>query len=250
MSWALGPLASFDIESSGVDVESDRIVTATVVRINPGEPPIVRSWLINPGVEIPQLAIDVHGVTNEKAQAEGADPVAAIPEIRDCLADAWMAGLPVIAYNGCFDLTMLDRECRRHYNRTLAHGFVVDPLVLDKAVDRYRKGSRKLVDVCAHYNVRLDGAHTSDGDALAAARVAWRIAQRYPDMVGSQSLADLQQAQTAWYALQQRSLRDYLSKLAEKQDDLDEQAKLRVRARDVNGTWPVKPFRVRAEAAA
>ncbi len=249
MSWALGPLASFDLETSGTDVESDRIVTATVVRINPGEQPIVRNWLINPGVEIPQAAIDVHGVTNERARAEGVGPAEALEEIAEALARVWRDGIPVIAYNACFDLTLLDRELRRYYPEPVGvyPGSIIDPLVLDKQVVRYRKGSRKLVDACKHYQVPIGEAHTSDADALAAARVAWRIAQRYPD-VGGMPLAELQQAQTAWYAAQQISFKQYLGKCLDKERDLGEQKKLRGRIAGISTAWPVKPYRVEVAA--
>ena len=76
----------------------------------------------------------------------------------------------------------LDAELRRHGHPPLVVGPVIDPLVLDRALDRYRRGSRKLTAACAHYGVRLDGAHDATFDALAAARVAWRIAQQYPDI--------------------------------------------------------------------
>ncbi len=243
-------MAAYDCESTGVDVESDRIVTATVVRINPGEQPIVRNWLINPGVEIPRGAIDVHGVTNERARAEGIDPAEALEEIAEALAHVWRNGIPVIAYNACFDLTLLDRELRRYFPEPAGvyPGSVIDPLVLDKQVDRYRKGSRKLVDACKHYQVPIGEAHTSDADALAAARVAWRIAQRYPD-VGGMPLAELQQAQTAWYAAQQISFKQYLGRCLDQAEDLDEQKKLRGRIDGISTAWPVKPYRA-AEVAA
>jgi DNA polymerase-3 subunit epsilon len=53
---------------------------------------------------------------------------------------------------------------------------VVDPLVIDKWLDRYRKGSRKLEAICAHYGAVLDEAHDADFDAHRgrAARVVHR----------------------------------------------------------------------------
>jgi DNA polymerase-3 subunit epsilon len=89
--------------------------------------------------------------------------------------------MPLIAYNASYDLTVLDAELRRHGHPPLTIGGpVIDPLVLDRALDRYRRGSRKLAAACEHYQVRLDGAHDAAADALAAGRVAWRIAQLHP----------------------------------------------------------------------
>lgn len=127
-------------------------------------------------------------------------------------------GWPVVIYNAPYDLTVLDRECRRHGLATVADRCeddnvelrVVDPLVIDKAADRDRKGSRTLPAVCAHHGIpfRETDAHTSHGDALAAARLAWVLAHRYPSQLGD--LDDLQTMQAKWCAGHAASFEDYL----------------------------------------
>ena len=56
---------------------------------------------------------------------------------------------------------------------------VVDPLVLDRAADKYRPGRRNLESLAKHYGVQLDDAHTADADAKAALDVALRIADQH-----------------------------------------------------------------------
>lgn len=225
--WHLAPLACFDIESTGIDVENDRIVTATLVRIN-GAQIEPREWLINPGVEIPQAAIDVHGVTNERARAEGIDPVIGCAEILAELDECWTGGRPVVIYNSVFDLTLLDRELRRHCRVSLDGivGTVIDPFVCDKELDKYRKGSRTLTAACAHYGVKLEGAHSSLGDSLAAARVAYRLAQRYPDKLAD--LAEINALQATWRAEWAKGFADYLTKQG--------------KPNDVSPAWPMIPY--------
>ncbi len=177
MSWHLSPMAAFDLETTGVDPESARIVTATIVK-TPGESGdlATRNWLVNPGVPIPAEATKVHGVTDEQAQADGIDPATAAAQILAELDEAWTGGRPVVIYNASYDLTVLDRELRRHCSSSrTAWGAVSDPFGSDKERDRDRKGSRTLTATCAHYNVQHEDAHTADGDALAAARLAWRL---------------------------------------------------------------------------
>ena len=253
MTWHTGPLVGFDTETSGVDLENDRIVTATVVEIVPGRQTETHNWLIDPQIEIPAEASAIHGVTTEKARAEGVDPGPAVAEIHNRLATAWAKGIPVIAYNAVFDLTMLDRELRRHGHKPLVAGCVVDPLVIDKRVDRYRKGSRKLVDTCALHGVELVDAHTSAADALAAARLAWKLAAKYPQ-VGRIGLDELHGKQQIWYAAQQSSFAAHLRKQAriiEQQltDDghedpeaaIAEMTALLARADAIRGDWPLQP---------
>lgn len=228
MSWHLAPLASFDLETSGVDVENDRIVTATLIRIH-GRQTETRSWLINPGIPIPAEATAIHGITDEIAQRDGQDPVIACAEILAELDECWTGGRPVIAYNAVFDLTILDRELRRHCGVSLDGivGKVIDPFVIWKALDRYRKGPRTLTAACQAFEVKLEGAHTSEGDALAAARVAWRLAQVYPERIGR--LEDLNELQAKWRAAWADEFIDYLRKQGKPADDVD-------------GNWPLRPY--------
>src|SRR5262249_12478895 len=70
-------------------------------------------------------------------------------------------------------------------------------------------GKRTLTAVCAHYNVPLDEAHAANADALAAARVAWRLAQAYPEL-RDVDLATLHRQQIDWAAEQAASFEDWL----------------------------------------
>lgn len=188
--WRDKPFSSWDTETTGVNVEEDRVVTSTLLKVVPGSgaKPRAFEWLINPGIEIPEGAAKIHGITTEKARAEGADPQEALFEVHDKLIEAWDNGEPISIYNAPYDCTILDRELRR-YGRT--HGIgtigpVVDPLVIDKRIDTYRSGSRKLVDVARHYGIVLteEEAHTSAGDALATARLAYNIASVQSGVLG------------------------------------------------------------------
>jgi DNA polymerase-3 subunit epsilon len=149
----------------------------------------------------------VHGITTEMARTAGRPAWEVVGEIVSMLSAAWNAGIPAIVYNASYDLTLLDREFRRHYDAPLAPGHVIDPFVLDKQHDRYRRGSRKLLHTARHYGIELSelDAHGAAADALAAARVAWKLARVYPAL-GAMSLAELHEKQIGWHAEQARSL--------------------------------------------
>lgn len=217
MSWTDGPALGFDLESSGVKVEHDRIVTIALVHIfNDGKPEAER-YLVNPGVEIPAEATAIHGITTEQAQSEGAQPAFALEVTAGGLAEAMSTGTPVVGMNVSFDLSLLHFECLRHGVATLSQRLggnvrpVIDVRVLDQAVDRWRKGSRKLLDLCSHYGVTHLGAHDSAYDALAAAMIAARIAARYPQ-VGRLPLEELHDAQVKWAQQQRTGLQEYFDR--------------------------------------
>lgn len=217
MSWHTRRLAAFDLETTGIDTESDRVVTAAVSVVGGGLPTASRSWLVDPGVEIPEGATAVHGITTDQARREGRDAAEAVEEITAALAEQQLAGVPIIAFNARFDLTMLDRETRRYGLVPLAErigGFdrllVIDPFVIDKAVDRYRRGRRTLTAVCEHHRVPLIDAHDACADAIAAARVAWRMATSLAD-IGAADLPTLHRWQVTWAAQQAASLEEYFA---------------------------------------
>ncbi|MFI9201891.1 3'-5' exonuclease [Streptomyces sp. NPDC053048] len=205
MAWHDEPLIGFDLETTGTDPAQARIVTAAVLETKGGEVAASRLWLADPGVPIPAEAAAIHGITSERAAAEGRPAGEVVEEIAGVLAGHWALGVPVVAYNAGFDLSLLEAELRRHGLRSLGErlgggevGPVVDPYTIDRHVDRYRKGRRTLEAVCREYGVVLDGAHEAGADALAAVRVARATAERYPRIAGA-GLWELHRDQVHWY---------------------------------------------------
>lgn len=197
-TWCATPFLSLDTETTSPDPKEARIVTASALLLSSAGVVESTSWLINPGVEIPAEAAAIHGITTERARAEGVEPGPAIASIADSVRETWANGCPVVIMNARYDLCVLSCEVARHGLPPLGAGPVLDPQVLDRAVDKYRKGKRKLVDLARHYRVREGAAHSSDGDALMAARVLWKLAQ-HPTIRGL-SLAQVQSFQIAAHA--------------------------------------------------
>ncbi|MGW4850199.1 exonuclease domain-containing protein [Streptomyces sp. NPDC004288] len=210
-TWHLGRMAGFDLETTGVDVEADRIVTATVVQCGGGQPTVPANWLADPGIDIPEGAAKVHGITTERARAEGKPAAEVVADVLAALGQVIASGVPIVAMNARYDLTLLDREAARYGLPPLPDGPVIDPLVLDKHSDRYRRGKRTLSALCAHYDVPLGAAHTSDADAIAACRVAWRIGHTRPQLA-AMPLDELHAAQVGWAAEQAAGLQEHLRK--------------------------------------
>jgi DNA polymerase-3 subunit epsilon len=208
--WADGPLYGFDLETTSPLPTEARIVTASVVSTQNGTTAST-NWLADPGVEIPTEASEIHGVTTEHARAHGRPVAEVTPEVVARITKAWANGWPVVIYNACYDLTVLHHELIRHCSSQGIGeiGPVIDPLIIDKHVDRYRKGKRTLTAACGHYRIELTDAHTSEADALAAMRVCWKLAKGYPE-IGKMSLDELQIAQAEWYCEQQLSFATYL----------------------------------------
>ena len=237
--WQDAVLMAFDTETTGVDVETDRIVTACVAV---GDPKLgtwhPKGWLLRQERPILAEATAIHGVTTDMANQLGSDPAQALADIRDAILAGWRRGWVLVAYNATFDLTILDRELRRHDLAPLDHiGPVIDPLVIDKASDPFRKGSRKLIDVAAHHGIRMgDTAHGAAADAFAAMRLAYIVSAALPyspnDWQASIDMARQWQADA--YREQRRSLARYF-----RTKKADEETAAQIEA---DTDWPIKPY--------
>ena len=204
-------LAVFDLETTGIDVETSRIVSAHVGVIDADGECIERfDWIADPGIEIPVQASAVHGITTERARAEGRIAAEVVAEIVDALRAVLDRGLALTIYNAPYDLTLLNREAIRHGVAPLVSPSpIIDPLVIDKALDRYRKGKRTLEAAALLYGVELLDAHDAGADAIAAGRVAQAIARAYPDGIGA-DVTELHGLQIAWCADQAASFQEFM----------------------------------------
>lgn len=219
----------FDTETTGVNTDTARIVSAYIGRLDAsGAVTAERSWLIDPGVEIPWQAQKVHGISTEQARAEGQQAPEAVAEIVAALSAALERGVPVVAYNAPYDFSIVHSEALRYGVVPLVNPSpIIDPLVIDKAVDTYRRGKRTLTVTTEHYGVRLDDAHHASADALAAGRLAQAIAQAYPERLDV-SAQQLHTDQIGWAQEQADSFIDYMRKTRGMTDFW------------TSGSWPVR----------
>lgn len=207
-------LGVFDLETTGVDVDTSRIVSAHVGVLDAGGGVVEHlDWLVDPGVPIPPAATAVHGITTEHARAAGRDAAGAVREIVAALGALLLRGIPIVAYNAPYDLSLLEREALRHGVEPLREPSpIVDPLVIDKAVDKYRRGKRTLEITAGHYGVSLLGAHDAGADAVAAGRVAQAMARAYP-VVLDVDVAELHSLQVRWSKEQAADFQAYIRRV-------------------------------------
>lgn len=214
-SWHTRRRVGFDLETTSRYPAQARIVSAALVAFDPEDAPgpndsapRVREWLVDPGVEIPEETTAIHGISTEYARAEGQPAAEAIGQIVVALTQELEAGAAVVVMNAPYDLNVLRHEAQRY-----GYGFpeprpIIDPLVLDKLVDKYRRGKRRLSDLCNIYGVLLSEAHSAAPDALAAVEVADCLAQKYPHL--QLPAEQLHTLQVGWKAEQAADFQEFL----------------------------------------
>lgn len=196
-------MLSFDLETTSPNPAEARIVTSALVRID-GREVAATEELADPGVEIPEEAAAVHGISTEKARAEGRPHEEVLRETVEKIKAGWDDGLTLIVFNAPYDLSVL-RALTGDFTVT---GPVFDPYVIDRVKDRYRKGKRNLGALCEFYGVRLDNAHEATSDAMAAARIAWKQVRMWPELARME-VGELMEYQAVEYYKMQSELKTY-----------------------------------------
>ena len=207
--WLDIPIAVIDFETTGFDEAVDRVVEIGVACFYRGQLTQTKSWLVQPGMPIPESAVNVHGITDAMvANAPRFEQVA--EELRQTL----VGHLPA-AYNALFDRKFMLAEMGR---AGIARGLVpasaippavdpkvvwVDPLVWVRELMSDEK-SKRLGDVCEKLGIPLSDAHRAWADAEAAGRVLSALSERMP-----KSYADLIRIQDQYSARQEAELADW-----------------------------------------
>lgn len=189
---------AFDLETTGVDPFTDRPVSfGFVERASEGRWRI-RDGFVNPGRPIPAGATAVHGIRNNDVIV--APPLdESMTLIRDEIREIWASGGVIVGMNIAYDLTMVDATLRSlGLGRLDPVGPVVDVLVLDRHFDKWRRGSRRLEDLCRHYHVTLEGAHAAVDDARACLLVFESQLLQYDD-IDAVPLGDLTPLMSEWH---------------------------------------------------
>lgn len=202
-TWLEAPLLGFDTETTGVDTGTERILSAALVRSTPTGTQSA-TWLINPGVQIPEQARAIHGISDEDVQKRGADPVTALGEIAETISASLRRGIPLVAFNATFDLTILNSELRRHSMPTLEERIdgpvipVLDPLVIDRGVEPRRRGKRTLEALCKLYETPCESLHNAESDAIATLQLLATIGNKHA-LIGTMSALGLHEWQRLAY---------------------------------------------------
>lgn len=197
MPWHDIPIAVIDFETTGFDPENDRVVEVGVVCFHRGEHTITHNWLVNPGRQITEDSIKVHGITEEMVAKEPK-----FDELAPQIIKALEGHLPA-AYNAGFDKSFMLAEMGRAGMRGQMMPPALrpkvkwlDPLVWVREFQKEER-SKKLGAVCGRLGINIEKAHRAWCDAEATGKVIVRLAEqmpeRYSDMIRIQDQHEAQQ---------------------------------------------------------
>lgn len=171
------PIVFFDLETTGVNIATDRIVEISILKVFPNGNKESKTWLVNPEIEIPQGAADVHGITNEKVVTE--------PTFKELAGkiSKMIAGCDLAGFNSNrFDIPLLAEELMRA-------GIDFDMQerkAIDVQVIFHKKEQRTLSAGYQFYcGKELEGAHGAEADTNATYEILLAQVDKYEDIGNS-----------------------------------------------------------------
>ena len=168
------PVVFFDLETTGVNIATDRIVEIAYLKVYPNGNEMSRTMRINPEMIIPKEASDVHGITNEDVK----DCPTFKQVAKDIAAD--FEGADIAGFNSNrFDVPLLAEEfLRADVNLDMTRRKFIDVQVIFHKMKQHT-----LVAAMKFYcGKELEGAHSADADTHATYEVLKAQLDRYPEL--------------------------------------------------------------------
>ena len=208
------PLLFFDIESTGLNVATDRIVEISLVKVSPGAPGQpndveIKTRRINPTIPISPGAQAIHGISDEDVK-----DCPTFRQVAKSLARL-MEGCDIAGYNSLkFDIPMLAEEFLR---AGVEFDFRKRKLV-DVQNIFHKKEQRTLKAAYKFYcNQNLDNAHSAEADTMATYEVLEAQLDRYANDEEEPLQNDV--AYLSKYSCQTRFV-DYAGRIVLNDDDV------------------------------
>ncbi|MEE9350124.1 MAG: 3'-5' exonuclease [Flavobacteriaceae bacterium] len=168
------PIAFFDLETTGINIAKDRIVEISILKILINGNKESKTWLVNPEMEIPKEASDIHHITNERVVTE--------PTFKELAPQviAMIEGCDLAGFNSNrFDIPLLAEEMLRTGNDFS----MKDRLAVDVQTIFHKKEQRTLTAGYQFYcNKDLTDAHSAEADTLATYEIFLAQIEKYDDL--------------------------------------------------------------------
>ena len=168
------PLCFFELETTGVNVSKDKIVEISILKILPNGNKQSNTWLVNPGIEIPKEATNIHGINNEMVVNEPFFSEIA-SEVMSMINNCDLAG-----YNSDkFDIPLLAEELLR-----AEIDFNLDNILTIDVQNIFHKMEQRTLSAAYQFYCGkiLDNAHSSKIDTMATFEVLESQIKKYSEL--------------------------------------------------------------------
>ena len=171
------PICFSDLETTGTNIATDRIVELAILKVFPNGNKESKTWLVNPGVPIPEEASAIHGITDEKVAGE--------PTFRELAREVYqmIQGCDLAGFNSNrFDIPLLAEELlRAGVDFDMKNAVSVDVQTIFHKMEK-----RTLAAAYQFYcGKELTDAHSATADTQATYEVLLSQLDRYPELTNN-----------------------------------------------------------------
>ncbi|MFT5433772.1 MAG: DNA polymerase III epsilon subunit family exonuclease [Myxococcota bacterium] len=170
--WFDADLAVVDVETTGLDSATDRVIEVGIIHMRAGE--VIESWgrLVDPKAQIPEEVVALTGISQSDVDGQPT-----FEELADEIHSR-LVGKVLVAYNLAFDEGFIRNELERT-GRSLPETPKLDPLVFARELQK-DSGSKKLAKVAERFGIELSEAHRAVNDAEVAGKVLYKFRDLLP----------------------------------------------------------------------
>ena len=168
------PLVFIDLETTGINLSTDRIIEIAIVKVFPDGSKLVKRKIVNPQMPIPKGSSDIHGFTDEMVKDAPAFKEVA-NELKQFIDNADLSG-----YNSNrFDIPMLMEE----FLRAGIHLEMTNRRMVDVQHVFHMMEKRTLAAAYQFYcSKELSDAHSAEADATATWEILEAQTIRYQNL--------------------------------------------------------------------
>lgn len=168
------PICFFDLETTGVNITTDRIVEIAILKVHPNGKEESKTWLVNPEMVIPKEVIEIHGITNEDVADKPTFKQVA-KDIYNMIKDSDLGGFN----SNRFDIPLLAEELlRAEVDFDMKNRVAVDvQTIFHKMEQRTLSAAYKF-----YCHQELEGAHGAEADTRATYEVLKAQIAKYDEI--------------------------------------------------------------------
>lgn len=168
------PICFFDLETTGTNIANDRIVEISILKVHPNGTTESKTWLVNPGIHIPDEVIAIHGISNEKVAGE--------PAFKELSKEIYsmIKGCDLGGFNSDrFDIPLLVEEMlRAEVDFDMKNTVSIDVQTIFHKMEKRTLGAAYKF----YCDKELVDAHSAEADALATYEVLLSQLDHYPEL--------------------------------------------------------------------
>ena len=166
----LETFVAIDLETTGLDISSDKIIEVSAVRFVHGKKQEVFSYLLDPGKLISPFIEDLTGISNQMVKGK--------PEFSDIISNLsdFIGDSPIVGHNVKFDVNFIKLHSDNLIN--FSKNKIYDTYLLSKII-LFSNSEFSLEAITEYYEFSIDKSHRATDDAINSGKILIKLLEDF-----------------------------------------------------------------------